>query len=260
MEPRRNEEKTPRPPSTRDYRGRVLRRALFKPLNLLTLVAGLGIFLTTGALWLLPLTLGVYATVVYLAAKDPIYIQKVTGQRVANHPGNVLPARDVGPERRARWLDRGETRQKVEEALVTYRKVLLAIDESDNVTVRVLEGAVPKLHEAANRLVDVASNRQRAAATLSDFDPGTSSAPENSEDEHRRQRESSLEGLRLHVQQADNEIDDISSQFMTLRAQVVRASLDTTGARQQAEAINKSLDGLNYRLEALNETFTEETR
>ena len=52
---------------------------------------------------------------------------------------------DVSPERRARWLPRGETRERVEAALVVYRKVVVAIEESDEVTRAVLDDAVPKL-------------------------------------------------------------------------------------------------------------------
>lgn len=251
MEPQRTGPQQPKP-RDRDKRSKVIRRAFLKPLNLLTLVAGLGIFFTTGALWILALSLAVYSIVVYLAAKDPLFIERVTGDGDTKFPS--LPSRDVSPERRARWLSRGETRQKVDSALVTYRKVLLAIEESDDVTVRVLEGAVPRLHEAANRLVDVANNRDRAVQTLTDFAAEEKKSPGSHPNE---QRASSLQGLRDHIAQADEEIDNISEQFMTLRAQVVRASIDTTGARQQAEDINGSLDGLNYRLEALNETFTE---
>lgn len=252
MEPQRTEPPQKPGPRDRERRGKVVRRAFFKPLNLLTLVAGLGIFFTTdGQLWLLPLTLVVYAVVVYLAANDPVFAERVTGGRSPSSP--ALPSRDVSPERRSRWLPRGEARQKVESALVTYRKVLVAIEESDDVTTRVLEGAVPKLHEAANRLVDVASNRERAARTLADFDADEPSAAHED-----RQRQDSLRSLRDHVKQADKEIDEISNQFLTLRAQVVRVSMDSAGASQQSEMINESLDGLNYRLEALNETFTGE--
>lgn len=250
MEPQR------RSPLDQSKRRKVVRRAFLKPLNLLNLVAGVGLFAITGIWWILPLTLAVYAAVVFLAARDPLFIERVTGEGDGLSGGGsaALPSRDVSPERRARWLSRGETRDRVDDALVTYRKVLVAIDESDDVTMRVLEGAVPKLHEAANRLVDVASNRDRAAKTLDDFATKDTKPPKTP---HNKQRESSLQGLRDHIEQADREIENISDQFMTLRAQVVRASMDTTGAKQQAEDINGSLDGLNYRLEALNETFEE---
>ncbi|MGH3086801.1 MAG: hypothetical protein ACRDSJ_05720 [Rubrobacteraceae bacterium] len=235
-----------RPPQTPEKRRKVLRAAALKPLNLMTLIAGLGIFAMTFAWWVLPLTLVTYATLIYLAAKDPIFERRVLEGRGASIPAS--PSRDISPERRARWLPRGETREKAEGALVTYRKVLTAIEESDDVTKQVLEDSVPRLHETAERLVDVARNRERAAETLKDFQ-------ERSSDD--TQRETSLRQLERHVRKADEEISGISEQLLTLRAQVVRASVDTAGASQQAASLNASLDELNFRLEALNETFSE---
>lgn len=244
MEPERKP--TEQPSLTPEQRGRVTRRAAVKPLNVLTLIAGLGISATTGSLWLLLATLAVYATLVFLASRDPIFIERTVRGRLPGGTRSGAPPRDMSPERRARWLPRGETRERVEAALVTYRKVLRAVEESDDVTLRVLEGVVPKLHETADHLVDVASNRERAAQTLAEFEShrGTD-----------HQRESSLRDLEAHVRRADEEIKSISDRLLTLRSQVVRASMDSAGAREQAESINASLDGMNFRLEALNETL-----
>lgn len=248
MEPKRD----PRQPSpSHENRGKVLRAAALKPLNVLTLIAGLGISATTLTWWILALTLVTYIALVYLAAKDPLFEQRVAEGKPI--PGPREPNRDISPERRARWLPRGATREQVEGALVTYRKVLIAIEESDDVTQRVLEGSVPKLHETAERLVDVARNRERAAETLRDFQ-GKRSSGEGS------QRETSLRQLENHIKKADAEISGISEQLLTLRAQVVRASMDSAGASQQADVLNASLDELNFRLEALNETFSDSTR
>lgn len=233
-----------RPTLTPAQRRKVVRAAALRPLNAMTLIAGLGISATTGLWWILALTVVVYATVVYLAARDPVFTRRVIEGGSASRQ-TPHPSRDVSPERRARWLPRGETREKVESALVTYRKVVLALEESDDVTKRVLEGAIPRLHDAAERLVDLAESRQRAATTLEDFEGRSSS-----------ERELSLRGLENHVRKADAEISGISEQFLTLRAQVVRASVDTTGATQQAAVLNESLDELNFRLEALNETLS----
>ena len=137
-------------------RNRVLRAAALRPINVLMLVIGAGIFAATLAWWIPPLTLATYAALVFFSARDPVF-----GERVLR--GSEAPAAlgsagdgDVSPERRARWLPRGEIREKVEAALVVYRKVVAAIEESDDVTRTVLDDAVPKLHAAANRLVDVA--------------------------------------------------------------------------------------------------------
>lgn len=229
-------------------RGRVVRAAATKPLNLLTLIAGLGISITTLTWWIALLSLAIYAALVYLAANDPLFEKRVLEGKSAE-PLSAVP-RDVSPERRARWLPRGETREKVEDALTTYRKVIVAIEESDDVTRQVLEGSIPKLHESADRLVDVAANREKAAETLRDFKGRRAPSDEP-------QREGSLRQLEVHVQKADKEISTISEQLLTLRAQAVRASMDSAGATQQAAALNASLDELNFRLEALNETFSE---
>ena len=56
----------------------------------------------------------------------------------------------------------------MEAALDVYRKVVAAIEDSDDVTRAVLDDAVPKLHAAADRLVDVAEGgrrRRRSRAT-----------------------------------------------------------------------------------------------
>lgn len=233
---------------TPSKRGKVLRAAALKPLNLLTLIAGVGIAATTLTWWILALTLAVYAALVYLAAKDPIFERRVIEGKRAE-PANA-PSRDIPPERRARWLPRGETRENVEDALVTYRKVITAIEESDDVTRQVLEGSIPRLHEAAERMVGVAANREKAAETLRDF-----RGRRTPEDEP--QRENSLRQLESHIEKADAEISGISEQLLTLRAQAVRASMDSAGASQQAATLNASLDELNFRLEAVNETFTD---
>lgn len=236
-----------RPPE-KPGKGKVVRAAALRPLNLLTLAAGLGVAATTLTWWIAIPTLAVYATLVYLAANDPLFERRVTEGRRAEPLGGA-PSRDIPPERRARWLPRGATRVKVEDALVTYRKVIVAIEESDDVTREVLEGAIPRLHEAAERMVDVAANREKAAETLRDFQ-GRRNAAEDS------QREASLRQLDAHIEKADAEISGISEQLLTLRAQAVRASMDSAGASTQAAALNASLDELNFRLEAVNETFT----
>src|SRR5919199_5498051 len=149
-----------------EERRRVARAAALRPINVLMLVIGAGVFATTLAWWIPPLTLVTYSLLVLLSARDPIFGQRVlhgseggTGDR---------EGRDLSPERRARWLPRGETRERVEAALVVYRKVINAIEQSDDVARAVLGDAVPKLNAAADRLVDVAHGRGRAPGATRD--------------------------------------------------------------------------------------------
>jgi hypothetical protein len=226
-------------------RHRVLRAAALRPINVLMLVIGAGIFATTLAWWIPPLTLVTYAALVFFSARDPVFGQRVLGASAARSPG--VGDEDVSPERRARWLPRGEIREKVEAALVVYRKVETAIEESDDVTRAVLHDAVPKLHAAANRLVDVAQGRERAAEALRELrqhtGPGSDARAED------------LRGLEDTLRAADAEISDTFEKLLTLRARVVRVSIEGE-ASAQATAFNASLDELNVRLEALGDTMS----
>src|SRR5215218_9523009 len=93
-----------------EERRRVTRAAALRPLNVLVLVIGAGIFATTLTWWVPPLTLVTYALLVFLAARDPIFGRRVLHGREEATPDSM--DRDVSPERRARWLPRGETRQR----------------------------------------------------------------------------------------------------------------------------------------------------
>ena len=222
----------------------MLRAAALRPLNLVLLLVGVVFFIFTLAWWVLPLTGATYAALVYLGSRDPILQNRVLGRRV--------PAlgrdRDVSPERRARWLPRGETREKVDAALVEYRKIVAAIEGSDDVTREVLHDTVPKLHATADRLVDVALQREKAAGTVRDLggapDAGTP-------------REGDLRRLEGQVRAADAEISATHEQLLDLRARVVRVSIDTSDA-QRADALNASLDEINARLEALSDIATSQ--
>ena len=225
----------------------MLRAAALRPVNLMILVVGAGFFVTTLAWWLVPLTLVTYTALVFLAARDPIFQRKVLGGGAV--PG-LSPASvestDVSPERRARWLPRGETRQKVEEALDVYRKVVAAIETSDEVTRAVLDDVVPRLHAAADRLVDVAQGRERAAEVARDLSRDTGSAAPTTA------RQENLRELENKISAADAEISDTYQELLDLRAKVVRISIDSENPAR-ANDLNASLDGLNARLEALNE-------
>lgn len=217
-----------------------MRAAALRPLNLLVLAIGVVFFVVTLAWWALPLTLATYAALVALGAGDPILQRRVLGREGPE----ALQAREFSPERRARWLPRGETRQEVDAALAEYRKVVAAIEASDDVTRAVLEDTVPRLHAAANRLVDVALQREKAAETVGDLrgrpDSGLGSRSEN------------LQKLEERIEEADAEISATSGEMLDLRAKVVRISIDADNA-QRANDLNASLDGLNARLEALGD-------
>ena len=217
-----------------------MRAAALRPLNLVVLAIGLVFFVVTLAWWAPPLTLATYAALVFLGARDPFLQSRVLGRKEPT----VQQPRDLSPERRARWLPRGETRERVDAALAEYRKVVAAVEASDDVTRAVLEDTVPRLHAAADRLVDVALQRERAAETIREL-RGKSGSETGARDENLRQLEGRIQG-------ADADISATSSQFQDLRAKVVRISIDADNA-QRVAALNASLDGLNARLEALDD-------
>ncbi len=227
-----------------EERRRVTRAAALRPMNVLMLVIGAGVFATTVAWWIPPLTLLTYSLLVLLSARDPLFARRVLH---GSGGGGDLEDRDVSPERRARWLPRGETRERVEAALVVYRKVINAVEESDDVARAVLGDAVPKLNAAADRLVDVAHGRERAAEAIRDLrehtGPGASSHEED------------LRELEAKLHAADAEISDTFEQLLTFRAKVARVSIEG-GSSDQATALNTSLEELNARLEALSETMS----
>jgi hypothetical protein len=231
-------------------RRRVTRASFLKPLNLIVLAAGAGAFVATGSFWFVPLTLVTYAVLVLLAARDPIFERQVLSDRSAGRSARIpshTPAPQVSPERRARWLPRGETRQKVEDALGVYRKVLAAIEGADDVTRAVLEDAIPKLHAAADRLVDVAHKREKAAAVIDEARTGTALGPDTA----------TIRELESEVRNADAEISASFEKLAELRSRVVRVSLETGSSnRATATELNESLDELNLRLEALGDTMS----
>jgi hypothetical protein len=225
----------------------MLRAAALRPINVTMLVIGAGAFAITLAWWLPPLTILTYASLVFLAARDPIFQRKVLrGGEVPKTSPNAVESTDISPERRARWLPRGETRQKVEAALDVYRKVVAAVETSDDVTRTVLYDVVPRLHAAADRLVDVAQGRERAAEVARDLSQDTGSAARTAA------RQENLRELENRISAADAEISDTYQDLLDLRAKVVRISIDSENPAR-ANDLNASLDGLNARLEALSE-------
>ena len=207
-------------------------------------------FATTLAWWIVPLTLATYAALVLLAARDPLFRSRVLEGR-GSRLGARLGQEAISPERRARWLPRGETRQKVEAALEVHRRALIAIEESGDVAKAVLHDAVPKLHRIAERLVEVAQKRERASEAIQELKVS------GSLERHEGQSKADLAGLENEVRAADAEISDAFGKLLTLRARVVRISVESGGAAQDAAAkLNADLDELNLRLEALRSTMS----
>lgn len=225
-------------PLTPQDRRKVARAAALRPLNLLVLIVGAVFFVSTLTWWIPLLTLATYATLVFLGTRDPILQRRTLGLE----PPQTRREQELPPERRARWLSRGETRQKVDDALAEYRKVVAAIETSDDVTRAVLEDTVPRLHAAADRLVDVALQREKAAQNVRDLrtKPGSGTRAED------------LQRLQTRVDEADAEISATHEELIDLRAKVVRISIDTDDTRKAA-ALNASLDELNARLDALGD-------
>lgn len=233
-----------------DEQRQMLRAAALRPINVLVFVVGVLAIPLVGW-WMVPLTLLTYAALVLLAARDPVFQSRVLPGRASPRLPSAGAARQVPPERRARWLPRGETRRKVEAALVVYRKVIAAIEKSDDVTRAVLEDTVPRLHAAANRLVDVAEGREKAAEVVEEHRGGRRSGSSPREEDLRR--------LEERIQAADAEVSETLDQWLDLRAKVVRVSLES-GDPDRAAAFNASLDELNARLEALSETVSPKGR
>ena len=233
-----------------------MQAAFVRPTGLLVVVIGAVFFAATLAWWIIPLNLATYVALAFLATRDPIFRSRVLEGR--ERPSGLQPelSRDqvVSPERRVRWLPRGETRRKVEEALEVYRRTVLAIEESGDVAQAVLSDAVPKLHYVAERLVDVAEKREKAAGAIRDLK--TRHASPASADHHESQI-ADLAELEKELHAADAEISDTLEKLSTLRARIVRLSIESGSATQgTANRLNADLDELNLRLDALRSTMS----
>ncbi|MGB3635029.1 MAG: hypothetical protein WA982_13375 [Rubrobacteraceae bacterium] len=231
--------------SSEESRRRVLRAAALRPINLLMLVLGAfaGAFFSW---WFLPLTVVTYALLVFLATRDPFFERKTLGQ--SHSTAATQPSLDISLERRARWLPKGETRNTVDNALEAYRKSVASIEGASDVTRTVLEDAVPKLHTAADRLVETATKREKAATIIAELKSLT-----NTREDHL----TAIEKLENEMQAADAEISKTYDQLVALRAKVAHISIaDAPETRAEASQINASLDELNLRLEALEATMT----
>ena len=209
-----------------EARRRVLRAALLRPWALLVLVIGLFFFAVTLRWWAAPLTIATYAALVALAFRDPIFRTLVLeGREKARAAAQSRAQRIAGlsPEERARRLQWGETRSRVETALEAHRRILLAIEESGEPAGNFLADAVPELQRTAGLLVDLAEARERAGhgspKTLAAIDTTLSDAPEK---------------------------------LGAFRAEVVRASIeDAEGASDRAGKLKGEIAETNRRLQEL---------
>lgn len=233
-----------------EARQQVRRAAFLRPTSLLVVAIGGVFFALTLTWWSIPLTIATYAVLVFLAARSALSLDSVLEGR-ENRPGTrpeATGARDVSPERRARWLPRGETRQKVEAALEVKRRTIIALQESGDIVQAVLDDAVPKLEGVAERLVDVAHTREKVAGAIQDLE-ARPSTPRREEG-----RDSDLTELENELHAADAEISSTFEKLLALRARVVRVSVESGGATQEAAAkVNADLDEMNLRLDALQE-------
>ena len=217
------------------------------------MVIGVVFFAMTLAWWVVPLTLATYAALVFLAARDPLFRSRTLEVWESRRRTQLEYSsdQDISPERRARWLPRGETRRKVEATLEIYGRTVIAIAESGDVARAMLDDTIPKLRRIAERLVDVAEKREKAAGVIQEL--GSPYA-------NPRQREGGdvdLVELKEEIRAADAEISHILKNLTTLHIRIVRMSADSGGKPQHAAAdLTTDLDEMNLRLDALRSTIS----
>lgn len=232
-----------------EERRKVVPAAARRPMHLLVLLVGLGMLLTTQTFWVLPLTLVAYGSLIFFSTRDPFFQRRVLEGR--SRPGLPDAGKEPSPERRARWLPRGQTREKVEGALGVQSRTLTAIEESDDVTREVLSDATPKLRDLGNSLVDLAHRREKASLEIKDLQKRSQKHGESSESP-----QDVIQSLQREVRQADEELSGMVERLLTLRSGVIRVSLESGDqARDVAKNLTHDLDDLNRRVEALGETL-----
>ncbi len=236
------------PPSPEDRR-KVARVAALRPINLLVAVIGFVFFAATLKWWLLPLTLLAYAALFALAARDPFLQRRVLGKsrdtRTSPGPENAR----ISPERRAQ-LPPGDTRQRLENALDARRKLTSAMEESDETTRAALEDAISELHATADKLVDAAHRRERAAAETEILKSRRNSRTGDALPENRRELEQEVVTL-------DAELSGAADRLLGLRKMVVRLSMSPPDeARAVAGEVESSIREMNHRLDASSNSPT----
>ena len=233
-----------------ESRRRVTRAALLRPMALLMVLIGAFCFAATLVWWVVPLTLATYASLVFLAVRDPVFQIRVlgTGKEELRNTRGRGPR--LSPEQRARRLPQAETRRKVEAALHAYGRLLVAVEESDEATRAALDDALPRMRQVPERLLDAAEATEKAAAGVQALRSRVASSGDE-------ERASALASLVEKLRAADAEISGASDELLALRAKVVRASIEGgSAAAYRATELNESLDALNLRLEALCSTMS----
>jgi hypothetical protein len=227
---------------------RIMRRALLRPMGLFVIVIGGAFSALTLSWWVVVLTLVTYAALVLLAARDPLFWAYVLEGREYRVETRLAPFRDEEspPERCVRRLPHGETRRKVEQALELHRRTMVAVEESDDVTRTVLADTIPKLRGVAGRLVDVAERREEMARWTRDPESHASGVPQ------REDRGADPAGIENELRAADEEISRTVEKLSILRSRIVRISVESESAAQEAAAmLNADLDEMNLCLDAL---------
>jgi hypothetical protein len=234
-------------------RRRVMRVAFSRPWGLFVVVVGVVFFSVTLVWWIIPLTLAAYAALVFLAARDPLFRNKALEGWDSRPSAQLQSSEDqvISPERRARWLPRGETRRKVEATLEIYQQALVAIEESGDVARAILDGTIPKLHRIAERLVDIAEKREQAAGAIRQLNALYTNPKE------RGDGDVTLIELKREIRAADAEISHILKKLSTLHIRVVGVSVERGGkVRDAAADLSTDLDEINLRLDALRSTMS----
>lgn len=232
-------------------RRKVLLAALRRPMHLLILLIGIVMSLLTLTFWIPPLTIATYGALIFFSSRDPFFQRRVLEGR--QKPGLPEPGKEPSPERRVRWLPRGQTREKVEGALEVQRRTLTAIEESDDVTRELLSDASPKLQELGNGLVDLADRREKASSEIQNLQK---QAQKHNEGNRSQALQDGIQALQSEVGRADEELSRMVDQLLTLRSRVIRVSMESrTNAQETADSLSRDLTDLNRRVEALGETL-----
>ena len=230
-----------------EERRRVTLRAFLRPMGLFVIAIGSIFSALTLSWWVVGLTLATYAALVFLAVRDPLFWAHVLEGREYRVETRLVPSGDeeVLPEQRVRRLPQGNTRRKVERALELHRRTMVAIEESGDGARTVLADTPPKLRGVAGRLVDVAERREKVAKMIRALENHAGSP-------HREDSNANPTGLENELRAADEAISRTVEKLSPLRSKVVRVSVESRGAAQEAAAmLNADLDEMKLRLDAL---------
>ena len=140
----------------------------------------------------------------------------------------------------------------MEATLEIYQRTMVAIEESGDVARTVLDDTVPKLRRIAERLVDIAEKREKAADAIRELDSVYTSPRQ------REGRDVDLGELKEEIRAADAEISHILKQLTILQIRLVRLSVESSRGkvRDAAADVSTDLDEINLRLDALHSTVS----